>query len=578
MANNPLYNSSLANLYRSIGNQMGVSPAFVNASIAQGISESSLDPNARGDGGKALGLHQWHPDRQQGLLALAQEKGLPPTDPRVQIPFWFNENKASWGITDPKAANDAAIGSERPAGWKPGNPMGVPSYDKRLGDTYALMRMQAGQSNPQDPNSFMALAPESAGEQPQTPPQAQSISLGDQENTQPLNNIGSTLANMGASIASLDRRGTGIASLNASRVASNLAAQEQAREAQGGWKYAGQTQNGQGLMFQNSRGEIRVEPLAAGFSGEKDPETIRTLKMLKANPDLMETLKEKNGSTSETPPLTEDDYSRLLDKEIAGGKLGTTEFGTGKDSNANRIGYQRFKTDNLKKFGINEDDLAKAATNSQFRGKVARDLGGTEFKFTTSYNNFMAGSQVLEEYAKQYPREWPKIIEAARQGSVLGLNMPGLGAEDLAKLDTAFDTTAIEYAKAKNPTNSNLTISEQNEAKSKFRSTMGNEELFGRLSAMRRELDANKDRMMKLHESVIGGHVASPLSSSTSAEPAPSSGESSRIRQDQNPEMKDAMPMPSRITSPEQFDQYVRENKIPPGTPFRMGDRVIYSK
>jgi hypothetical protein len=150
----------------------------------------------------------------------------------------------------------------------------------------------------QDPNAMMALAPE---DQPQAPQGAQSISLGGQETQQPLNNIGSTLANMGASIASLDRGGTGIASLNASRVASNLAAQEQAREAQGGWKYAGQTQNGQGLMFQNSRGEIRVEPLAPGFSGQKEPESLRVLDALAADPQRLETYQKMHNTSGKEP-------------------------------------------------------------------------------------------------------------------------------------------------------------------------------------------------------------------------------------------------------------------------------------
>lgn len=562
-------NNPYAQAYINVGRKFGASPAFISASLGNSWDESRWDAaNRSGDQGAAYGGMQWNskysPDRVAGLMNTAKELNKPWTDPEVQATWWYKENQGNLGATDINQANDAVVNSLRPAGWKKGDPTGVPTYNSRKNNSLELFNML---SKGQDPRSFMALGsdsmPQVGGEQPQAPQSAQSISLGNEEQ-QPFNNIGSTLANMGASIASLDNRGTGIASLNASRVASNLQQQEQQRAAEGGWKYAGQTQNGQGLMFQNSKGEVRVEPLAPGFTGEKEPETIRTLKMLRANPSLMETLKEKNGSTSETPALTEDDYSRLLDKEMAGGKLGTPEFGTGKDSNANRIGYQKFKTENLKRFGLNEDDLAKAATNSQFRGKIARDLGGTEIKFTQAYNNFMAGSQVLEEYAKNYPREWPKIIEAARQGSVLGLNIPGIGADQLAKLDTAFDTTAIEYAKAKNPQNSNLTLSEMKEAGNKFRATMGNEELFGRLSAMRRELDSNKDRMMKLHESVIGPHVTSPLASSSSAEPQQSGGK--------QPTIRNSAKAPSNISNQNDLMNWIQSSGLKRGDKFTLPD------
>ena len=173
----------------------------------------------------------------------------------------------------------------------------TPEYIQRV--------MQAGgmPGSFNDARSFQATGTDEMANAVNQPPGAQSISLGDQENTQPFNNIGSTLANMGASIASLDNRGTGIAALNASRVAGNLAAQEQAREAQGGWKYAGQTQNGQGLMFQNSRGEIRVEPLSSQFAGQREPESLRFLDALAVDPQRMAAYQQMHntGSTPSDP-------------------------------------------------------------------------------------------------------------------------------------------------------------------------------------------------------------------------------------------------------------------------------------
>lgn len=470
-------------------------------------------------------------------------------------------------------------------GVDPNQPLDMNDPNVRRNIAMAMGRYENGMS-PVDPRSWQASAtPQpatgapmqlpgaTAAPQEQSQQGAQSISLGDQENTQPFNNLGSTLANMGASIASLDRHGTGIASLNASHVANNLAMQEAAREKEGGWKYAGQTQNGQGMIFQNSKGEIRVEPLSGKFGGAEKTTLEKNLELADGDTPQAEMARQALGITN-TPKLDNADFNRILDKEIAGGKIGPTEFGTGKLSNENRIGYQKFKTENLKPFGISESDLAQAASNQQYRGRIARDLGGTEGRFTLAYNNFMGGAKVLEDYSKNYPREWPQIVEAARQGSIKQLNIPGIGAKELGQLDTAFDTTAIEYAKAKNPGNTQLALSEQNEAKNKFKSTMSHEELMGRIDAMKSELNANKDRMLKLHSNIIGNHIKSPLESATD-DTSLSSPQEAPKQQDTSSSEK-ALPMPSNITNPQDFMSYAKANKIPVGTPFKMGDKTIY--
>lgn len=462
MAQSPLYNSSLVNLYRSIGNQMGVSPAFVNASIAQGISESSLDPKSRGDGGKAFGLHQWHPDRQIGLLALSKQMGLPPTDPRVQIPFWYNENKSNWSISDPTAANNAAIASERPAGWKPGDPTGVPSYNKRLGDTMALMRMQAGQPNTQDPNSFMAMAPEGADGSPQATVGPQSVSLGDDQQ-QPFDNIGSTLANVGAAIASLDSQGTGIASLNASRVAQNLSAQESMRERQGGWKYAGQTQNGQGLIFQNSKGEMRVEPLSPQFSGERKPETIRTLEMLRDNPDLMDAYKEKNSDSNKQEPMLSDEGRRsVVEDYIAGNDAAFRNL-----NKADVAQAQNLLADFKQRYGITSEDIMGN------RGKW-RGVFGAEREYSKRVANVSAaetslsaaidqGRELLKDPELKSLLNQPRLVNQFNQMTVEQLNSSGLGK--LAQLKENFETVAQDYTRINAQGGSTTTVRAQDIAR-----------------------------------------------------------------------------------------------------------------
>lgn len=514
MAINPLYNNSLANLYRTIGQQRGVSPAFVNASIAQGISESSLNPGATGDNGLARGLHQWHPDRYQGLMALSQKMGLPPTDPRVQINHWYDENQKNLGIGDPRAANDAAIGSERPAGWKPGDPTGVPSYNKRLGDTLAMMRLANGQPDPQDPRSFVASAPDGAPQaNPEVPPQAQSISLGSEEDKQPFNNLGSTLANMGASIASLDRRGTGIASLNASKVASNLSAQELARQKEVGWKYAGQTQNGQGLIFQNSKGDMRVEPLNAGFSGQKEPETIRTLKALQADPSLMETLKEKSADTKEQQQgmLNDDGRKSVVEDYIAGNDGAFRNL-----NKADVAGAQNMLADFKNKYGITSEDIMGN------RGKW-RGVFGAEREYSKRIANVSSaeaslsaaigqGRDLLKDPEVKSMLNNPRLLNQFNQFLLGQTNGEGLGK--LAKLKENFETVAQDYTRVNSMGGATTTVSAQDIARGILNTGMSDKainELFdymgqtglrvkGALEAGQEELRTNARKHTKIED------------------------------------------------------------------------------
>jgi hypothetical protein len=442
----------------------------------------------------------------------------------------------------------------------------TPEYIQRV--------MQAGgmPGSFNDARSFQATGTDEMANAANQPPGAQSISLGDQENSQPFNNIGSTLANMGASIASLDNRGTGIASLNASRVAQNLTAQENARQRDDTPQLVGFNAD-KTMMMMRKGNQIYSVATPQGFGGEEKTTLEKNLDLAEGDSPRAGLARQALGIV-DTPALDTADFNRILDKEVAGGKIGPNEFGTGKQSNANRIAYQKFKTENLKPFGISENDLVQAASNTQFRTRMARDLGGTEGRFTLAYNNFMGGAGVLEKYSQAFPREWPQIVEAARQGSIKQLNVPGIGAGELGALETAFDTTAVEYAKAKNPGNTQLSITEQNDAKTKFRATMSHEELMGRIGAMKGELNANRERMLRLHQNIIGDKIQSPLESAI--DDAPQQQTQMQPQQSTTTNTDKALPMPSNIKSPDEFMAYARANKIPVGTPFKMGDKTIY--
>jgi hypothetical protein len=350
----------------------------------------------------------------------------------------------------------------------------TPEYIQRV--------MQAGgmPGSFNDARSFQATGTDDMANAASQPPGAQSISLGDQENQQPFNNIGSTLANMGASIASLDNRGTGIASLNASRVAGNLAAQENAREAQGGWKYAGQTQNGQGLMFQNSRGEIRVEPLAPGFAGEKESSTTKFLKEIQANPKLADTYKSIHSGDDVT--LSQEAITNAANRIIGGEKSVLTRMSKG---NAARI-LEEVSTLTKGNTGqILENQIASTGKSAE-----ARTIGTSVGKSAVSAGTFASGVTNALEASKKVGRGEFVPFNKAEQ-----LYKQNTSDPDFADFKAAHETMIREYAKAINP-NGNPTVSDMNHAR-ELLSTATDEPAYERVVARLQSEVANKQKNLE---------------------------------------------------------------------------------
>ena len=268
-------------------------------------------------------------------------------------------------------------------------------------------------------------------------PSAQSISLGDQENQQPFNNIGSTLANMGASIASLDNRGTGIASLNASRVAANLASQEAAREKEGGWKYAGQTQNGQGLMFQNSKGEIRVEPLSPQFAGQKDPESLRVLDALAADPQRLETYQKMHGTGGKEP--MDDATSKFWANMVLEDPTSISKV-----PQANRPQVMKDFVQSAKDAGYSEKDVVQRANDikgniveDRKRSQIIAQVGSARPEFESAATNFVKSAERIQHKFGNMPLEqlYNKTLTTLDPGSedAVAINNMKIAQEGLTK-------------------------------------------------------------------------------------------------------------------------------------------------
>ena len=419
--------------------------------------------------------------------------------------------------------------------------------------------------------SMMALAPEGADGQPQTPQGAQSISLGDQENQQPLNNIGSTLANMGASLASLDRGGTGIASLNASRVASNLAAQEQAREAQGGWKYAGQTQNGQGLMFQNSRGEIRVEPLAPGFSGQKEPETIRTLRMLAdpANKALLDTKKELTGNTEQSNFDEDGNWKYETSKEDVDTLIKRAAAGEGNDvlkgqTKKTRADFNHRTTE----LGIAPETFAagKAAQSGllQQSREFGRRQGILEIAVPKLQTDISVARDLLQQYKKENPngswKGWNWLKNAGTE------EFTGPGAQTLAKLKETFKTLTDQFATVQQ--NGQLTEASRQQASKLINENMDTGVAEAVLDNMQSLGVRSLDSIRKARENHIARTMKQPI-------PYPElevDPEANKSASKGKPTIGGANKAPSNIRNPNDLMNWIQSQGLRKGDKFTLPD------
>ena len=69
----------------------GLSQTQAAGVVGNLLHESGLNTGIRGDGGKAFGIAQWHPNRQAGLKALAKSKGTSITDFNTQLEYVWQE-------------------------------------------------------------------------------------------------------------------------------------------------------------------------------------------------------------------------------------------------------------------------------------------------------------------------------------------------------------------------------------------------------------------------------------------------------------------------------------------------------
>ena len=73
----------------------GLSDYIAAGIVGNLMQESNLNTSIKGDGGKAFGIAQWHPDRQKGLKDLASKNKTDISDFNTQLEYIWQELNSS---------------------------------------------------------------------------------------------------------------------------------------------------------------------------------------------------------------------------------------------------------------------------------------------------------------------------------------------------------------------------------------------------------------------------------------------------------------------------------------------------
>jgi len=160
----------------------GYSPVQAAALAGNAMAESRGSTTVTGDAGKALGLFQWHPDRQANLNRFAASQGLDPRSEETQLAFkdWELRNTEAgagrklFAAQTPEEANAAVLSSLRPSGYTSQDPTKSHNWSGRLENTYSFLG-----STPQQQSQAVFAQPEKVTvDQSATPVYSQDFGTG----------------------------------------------------------------------------------------------------------------------------------------------------------------------------------------------------------------------------------------------------------------------------------------------------------------------------------------------------------------------------------------------------------------
>lgn len=103
------------------------------------IVESSLNTTIKGDGGKAFGLAQWHPDRQKGLKSLAQKRNTDISDFDTQLEYVWEELNSGYKTALNKIMSSKNAKEATTAFMKHYEKPGILNFERRLQEAESLL-------------------------------------------------------------------------------------------------------------------------------------------------------------------------------------------------------------------------------------------------------------------------------------------------------------------------------------------------------------------------------------------------------------------------------------------------------
>jgi hypothetical protein len=587
-------NNPYAQAFIDVGKQMGASPAFISASLGNSWNESKWNPSERtGDGGAAYGGMQWNskysPDRVQALMATAKQMGLPWDNPRVQATHWYNENKDNLGVADPNAAVNAAVSSLRPAGYQPGHPEGAKAYDLRKNDSLEIFNQLNGG------NGALAYSPQeqtAAAAGGSMPLQEQTLIPGTQQEDR-YSGVGPALANIGSIVAGLDRGAPRGLSVGLANAADNLVAQQRLNQQNKGLRVL--SANDKGMITQDpNTGEVKVQPLPTGYAEnklqykgldtDKSGQTFDTF----VNPTTGELVRKP--TNMQDPAMKAQEKLDEGDANFWGEYVMTNPAALTQVPRNVRSQVMSSVRKQAEEAGFGGKDLFSTLQKNATDIVDYKKRAGIIANLDTFKGEFLGAAKQAADYSKDLERQFgSQPLNQLYQWAEKNAGSPE--AVKINNLKTALEAVSRSANRAFSTASGGNVTGEQRLTEL-MNPAMPHSMITGSLGVLTKDvvrLNQNARYALDNQRARNGGkpiphpeidNEEAALKDILGGYDTKDSGKQPMIRGDApaNPEDKNAIPMPSRITSPADFDAYVRENKIPPGTPFRMGDRVIYSK
>jgi hypothetical protein len=400
---------------------------------------------------------------------------------------WTLQNKFALGLLSKLGEKGAA------KTWYAVGDNGGPENIRRIGHQFAkTLGIDAGEgggnfsANPsplnQTPMQSGFQAPASA---PQAPPQPYESAAPQVDSIWGrLGNIGNGLTGAGAAIMAINNPA-------GAAVLSRLARDN--KEDPNKWRYAGTTPNGRGMIFQNSAGGVKIDPVPEGYSGPKESDTpseVRALEMMSKRPDLMETYQQMHPKKGDSKFIGEYAPEEAPQLKILADLYQRDKGSLSRLDQPTRAKLFKYLGDN----GVTGGDIAAGQVEQTSNLAAGRKLGQTGVQMDIFSETFRGGVEQALKASADVPRgDWKAW------NTVMGMAKDQISDPKWRGLNVATQTAIREYAKALNPSGQ-PTVSDMEHARQLLSSVDGPEAYKAALDMMAAEVGRTHERLRGLKQ------------------------------------------------------------------------------